>query len=446
MKIIAPILTLTLFAAMTRAEIPQAFQKLWNDPAVAGRIERDIEKHRKGDATVEVVGKDGKPLADMMVEVRQQTHEFLFGCNLFVLDQLDTPELNSKYEKAFAGLFNFATVPFYWRDLEPQEGKPRFAEDSPRIWRRPPPDRLVKWCKANGIMPKGHALMYVKNMFMPDWTAHQDAEAFRRQSAKHMAEIAERYKRDIPIWDVINEEIPRIQHPAGWHTVPDDYHAWCFHEAGRLFPGNTKLLINDGTQEAHDKTGEYEAMIKPLQQQGVHIGGVGIQFHVYNRGAMLNGKLLPPRQLQDVYERLGRLDLPLYITEITVPGTGDDGPALQAAIVANLYRLWFSTPMMAGVTWWNLGDGTAFENENKALGGLLDKDMNPKPAYQALDKLINHEWKTSLKLKTDADGKVSFRGFHGGYSLRLTVGGKTHEFPFELKSNAGMSRATLNLK
>ena len=82
-----------------------------------------------------------------------------------------------------------------------------------------------------------------------------------------------------------------------------------------------------------------------------------------------------------VYEQLGRLGLPLYITEITIPGVGDDG-AEQAAIVANLYRLWFSTPTMAGVTWWNLGDGTAYQKENKALGGLLDNDMNPKPAYE----------------------------------------------------------------
>ncbi|MBM3889125.1 MAG: glycoside hydrolase family 10, partial [Verrucomicrobia bacterium] len=165
-----------LLAVAAQAQIPETFQRLWNDPAVAGRIERDIEKYRKGDTVIEVVGKDGKPLANATVEVRQQTHGFLFGCNLFVLDQLATPELNRKYEAAFTNLFNFATLPFYWRDLEPEPGKPRFAEDSPRIWRRPPPDRLVKWCKANGITPKGHALMYAKNKFMPDWTARDDAE------------------------------------------------------------------------------------------------------------------------------------------------------------------------------------------------------------------------------------------------------------------------------
>ena len=431
-------------AGLVQAAAPESYQKLWRDPALNQRIERNIEQHRKGDAIIEVVGKDGKPVASATVEVQQQTHEFLFGCNLFVLDQLETPELNAKYEGAFTNLFNFATLPFYWRDLEPQPGAFRFAEDSPRIWRRPPPDRLVKWCKTHGITPKGHALMYVLNKHMPDWTARNDAEAFLRQGAKHMAEIAQRYQGDIPIWDAVNEEMPRRKHLSEWHAVPDDYLAWCFQEAGRLFPENTKLLINDGTPYAHNTTSDYAAMIKGLQQRGVRVGGIGIQFHT--GPAMLGGKVFPPGKLCAVYEQLGQLGLPLYITEITISGAGNDGPALQAAVVQNLYRLWFSTPMMAGVTWWNLGDGTAYENENKALGGLLDKEMSPKPAYQALDTLINHEWKTNLKLATDASGKASFRGFHGKYSLRLTVGGKAREFPFELKSEAGTSRATLTLK
>ena len=446
MKIIEPILMLSLIATTAQAETAEVFRKLWNDPTVAGRIKRDIEEYRKGNATIEVVDQDGKPLANAAVEVRQQRHEFLFGCNLFVLDQLATPELNRKYEAAFTNLFNFATLPFYWRQLEPQQGKPRYTEDSPRILRRPPPDRLVKWCKANGITPKGHALMYVNNKFMPDWTARNDAEAFLRQGAKHMAEIAQRYQSDIPIWDAVNEEMPRSKHLSAWHAVPDDYLAWCFQEAGRLFPKNTKLLINDGTPYVHNTTSDYEAMIKGLQQRGVPVGGIGIQFHTGGggigggamRGAMLGGKLFPPGKLCAVYDQLGRLGLPLYITEITISGAGNDGPALQAAVVENLYRRWFSTPRMAGVTWWNLGDGTAYKdetrNENKSLGGLLDEEMNPKPAYQVLDKLINHEWKTSLTLKTDAGGKASFRGFHGTYRYVAGVGGKKVEGTLRVQS------------
>ena len=40
---------------------------------------------------------------------------------------------------------------------------------------------------------------------------------------------------------------------------------------------------------------------------------------------------------------------------------------------------------MAGITWWNLGDGTAVKGENKALGGLIDEKFDPKASYRVLD-------------------------------------------------------------
>lgn len=445
MKIQSLILLLLILAGRTIAQ-DSIFNRLWNDPVVTGRIERNIEKYRKGDAMIEVVGKDGKPLANATVIIRQQTQEFLFGCNLFALGQLKTPELNSRYENSFANLFNCATVPFYWGDLEPQQGQLRFNEGSPRVWRRPPPDQLVKWCKAHHIMPKGHALMYAKNMFMPAWTDRNNPEIFLKQAHQHMAGIAKRYGDTFPIWDVANEEIPRIRHLDQWHKVPDNYLSWCFREADNLFPKNVKLLYNDGTEEVHKNIAEYKSLFTVLMGKGVRVDGMGIQFHGYNRKGMLDGKLYPPEELFNVYDQLSQLKLPLYITEITIPGSGENGSIYQGEIVENLYRLWFSTPNMAGITWWNLGDGTAFEEENKVMGGLLDENMNPKPAFKALDRLINHEWKTNETLNTDGDGNVRFKGFHGKYLIKVSTNGVKKEFTFELKSGEKQNHATFQLK
>ena len=434
-KIAISILFGLLTAISARAEVPESYQKLWNAPEVVSRIENDTEQYRKADAVLRVVNAQDQPIDGAKVRVEQQTHEFLFGCNLFVLGQLDTPELNDKYEKAFAGLFNCATLPFYWGDLEPEQGKPRFAEGSSYIWRRPPPDQLLAWCKAHEITPKGHALLYAKNMFMPDWTARDDPKLFMQQARKHMAELAERYGDEIPVWDVINEEIPRVAHRDQWHTVPDDYSVQCFKEADRLFPKNVKLLINDGTSQTHVTTDQCEANVKELLDRGLRVDGIGIQFHTYGN-PLVSGKAYPPKQMMSVYDRLGKLGPMMYITEITIPGTGENGPALQAEAVANLYRLWFSTPKMTGVTWWNLGDGTAYRNENKALGGLLDEDLDPKPAYEALDKLINHEWKTRTAGTTGADGRFAFRGFKGTYRVVVEHSGKTQEFTVTVTSGA----------
>jgi hypothetical protein len=80
--------------------------------------------------------------------------------------------------------------------------------------------------------------------------------------------------------------------------------------------------------------------------------------------------------------------------------------------IGALYRLWFSAPNMAGITYWNLADGTAYNAENKFMAGLVDKDINPKPSYRVLDGLINHDWKTNPTAKTDAAGKAQYRGFY----------------------------------
>lgn len=113
-----------------------------------------------------------------------------------------------------------------------------------------------------------------------------------------------------------------------------------------------------------------------------------------------------------------------------------------------IYQVWLRTftpegtlkaaakrlPKMAGITWWNLADGTAYGDENKSLGGLLDKDMNPKPAYHALDKLINHEWKTRIEGTTDPKGRFAFRGFKGGYRVTVQTSRGIQQFQTDVGS------------
>ena len=46
--------------------------------------------------------------------------------------------------------------------------------------------------------------------------------------------------------------------------------------------------------------------------------------------------------------------------------------------------------------------------------------MEPKPAFYALNQLLNSEWKTRLELVPDADGNIKFRGFRGKYRISWT--------------------------
>ena len=113
--------------------LSQAYRDRWNADEQA-RIDEDIEKHRKVDATVALGAPAG---ADVAVE--QVSHAFRFGAHAFNFDQLSSHERNERHKALWNGsfadgaLFNSGTVAFYWRPFEPVEGKMRFdpaPEDS----------------------------------------------------------------------------------------------------------------------------------------------------------------------------------------------------------------------------------------------------------------------------------------------------------------------------
>ena len=400
----------------------------WREPALQRRIDEGIERNRKSDVALEVVDAKGAPVSGAAIAVEQTRHAFLFGCNAFVLGQLATPELNARYESAFTNLFNFVTVPFYWEGTEPAQGKLRYTEPARDMWRRPPPERFIPWAAKHHLTLKGHPLLW--HAYNPSWLP-RDPEELRALYRKRFREIADRFATRIPIWDVVNESLVcATNYPL--HSPDRAYVPWAFKEAAPLFPADRTLMINEVTSfnfaPASDR---YLDQIRSLLATGAQVRGIGFQFHFFRRAALdghLKSAQCDPGRLLDVYGKFSALNLPLFITEITIPSAGEGGEALQEQVVRDHYRLWFSAPRMTGITWWNLGDGTAVKGENEAKGGLMDGDLQPKPAYRALDTLINGEWKTRTHLVADASGRAAFRGFNGDYRFTVSAAGATRTF------------------
>lgn len=207
------------------------------------RVKTGIELNRKGNASIALKTADGSPLPkNVTVEVEQTNHEFKFGANIFMLDEFECKEKNAIYREKFAELFNLATVPFYWGDLEPEQGKPRFAKDSPKIYRRPAPDLCVEYCKEKGIEPKCHCLNYEN--FSPEWVKNKTVDEVKGLLEKRFRELAERYADDIPSWEVTNETLQPPAAAASAFFSEDDFVEWSFKMADRYFPNN-HLIIND---------------------------------------------------------------------------------------------------------------------------------------------------------------------------------------------------------
>ena len=156
-----------------------------NADLIAERSKAGIENGRKGFATIALKDESGAPVREATVRLTQKTHDFKYGANIFMLDEFETEEKNAAYREVFKQHFNMATVPFYWDTLEPEEGKPRFAKDSPRVYRRPAPDLCLEYCEENGITPKAHCLHY--DHFEPKWLQKYDEPTQWKKLDKRMA-------------------------------------------------------------------------------------------------------------------------------------------------------------------------------------------------------------------------------------------------------------------
>ena len=399
-------------------------------------VQAGIEAYRKGGAVVKAVDSEGKPIAGAKVIVRQKNHAFRYGANLFMLDELETPEKNEKYKEAFKRIFNMATLPFYWSDLEPEEGKPRYAKDSPKIYRRPAPDLCIEYCKQNGIEPREHALAY--DQFFPEWLYDADIFKIKKKFEQRCAEISARYGADIRTIEVTNETW-WAQGKTAIYNDPD-FVEYSFKTARKYFGAN-ELSINEhsGVWEDNARTDDrYYMQIENALMKGAEIDAIGMQYHMFHRAEdeyERTRRPYDPNHLRAIMDLYGRFNKPIQITEVTIPAYSNkpEDEQLQAEIIRWLYSIWFSQPQVEQIIYWNLVDGYAAfapqgdmtAGENYYYGGLMRFDLTPKPAYDMIDTLFNKEWRTNLDIEANADGETSFRGFYGDYELTVQSGDKS---------------------
>ncbi len=422
---------LILLAAISSGE-----GKILSKTEILEGADARIERYRKGDAVLRLIGPDGKPPPPgASAQIEQIRHRFLFGCNIFQLGTWGDPEKDAGYEKRFADLFNFATLPFYWWGYEKVQGKP----DYPRT------ERIIPWCREHGVTMKGHPLAW--NWVDPSWLPDDSNEVLRLQFAR-IRDCILRFRSDIHYWDVVNEATeydrpgPRDQAPKLTAAIKEmgveNFLRKAFRTARAADP-NAVLLINDyQTSPAYAE----KVISKLVDEDGKPLYDViGIQSHQH-------GGAWTPEQTWEVCERFAVFGVPLHFTETTFlsgkegwelkkkegswPST-PEGEARQAEQAARFYTILFSHPAVEAITWWDFCDGRTWQG---APSGLIRADMSPKPAYDALHDLIRKKWWTRLSAKIGDDGTASFRGFYGRYEVRVETDGGVWSGRFELNPDS----------
>ena len=401
------------------------------------RAKTNIERYRKREHSVRLLDKNGSPVVGAHVKITQTSHDFKYGANIFMLDEFKEQKVNARYRDSFSEYFNLATVPFFWEGTEPEQGKLRYAADSPKLYRRPPSDLCVNYCEEKGIMPKLHCLFYDK--IISDWLPKDNSAEMWRLYEKRFAEIAERYSGRMYEFEVTNELISTYF----WTTCSilaneKNIGLKMWDMARRYFP-NEKLVINDSFPTGNFGY-PYYLMVKDFLSNGASIDKIGSQYHIFSGvdGTPVAESMpkainqFDPDVILCGLERWQEFGKPIEITEVTIPtaGEGEEAEKLQAEMLRALYTIWFATPHMESVVYWNVPDFTAAAepgwDENNCRGGLFNYDMTPKLAALELRRLFNEEWHTEEELVTDEQGFVRFRGFYGDYTA--SVGKESFSF------------------
>jgi endo-1,4-beta-xylanase len=383
--------------------------------------------HRVRETTVTVRSADGTPAADTVVTVEQVRHAFGLGNIGFDFVGLDRSELDRSLLAAqWLDVYNTATLPFYWGNFEPVEGTP----DTDRLM------DTARWLAEHGVRLKGHPLVW--HTLAPSWLRDRPVGEVESAVRARIERDVSTFRGVVDDWDVINEVVimPVFDNEAALEGAvgPNAITRLCrdrgriatvrlaFEQARAANPGAT-LLLND-----FDLSTAYECLIEGLLEAGIGIDAIGLQSHMHQG-------YWGEEKVQAINERFARYGLPLHWTETTLlsgdlmPPEIDDlndyqpaqwpstpeGEERQADEVVRHYRTLAAHPAVDAVTYWGLTDTGMWLG---APGGLVRTDGSPKPAYDALRRLVKEEWWVApTEVRTDADGRLTVRGWSGTYRV-----------------------------
>ncbi|MDG2280264.1 MAG: endo-1,4-beta-xylanase [Flavicella sp.] len=385
----------------------------WRKKALA-----NIESIRKGTFNLRFE-KNGVPLKNKQIEIKQIKHEFSWGATINAADIL-----NDKNQLKYLS-----------RDFN----EVVFANDLKiKSWHREKNRaRTLAAMEAIGetdLKLKGHVLIWPGFQYQnkETRTMENNPEELTKLIRDHVVNITETTKGKVSHWDVVNEAYTNkdFQRITGSEEILYDG----FRILKELQPTvgrftNEYGIISKGGIDFEKQQWYYEYIKRIDKNTGGLVDGIGIQCHI-------GSDLTPPEKVISILNYYGTLKKKISISEFTMEIKDDE---VREKYTADFIIAAFSQPNVSEFLFW----GFHAEGNPKAI--LYHKDWTYSPMGKAYHDLVLDRWQTELKEKTNKEGQLSVNGFYGTYEYRYKEKGKIKKGVFVLKKN-GAKELKIELK
>ncbi|MBP5659802.1 MAG: endo-1,4-beta-xylanase [Lachnospiraceae bacterium] len=408
MTVLGLILLCPAMAACTAKESPAT-----SETAVTAEVAESVESsaEAKPEASVEEPAEETE-VQDEDIALKDAVNNYFtlgVGINGSTLDNLTTydEEYMAMVKKHFNSvtMSNLMKSAYLLRQQESQE-----SPDGMPVLDFTSIDDTLKWCSDNGVKMRGHTLVW--HVQAPEWFfregykddgAYVDKETMLNRMESYIKQVLEHVQTEYPgviyCWDVVNEAVDpdkgdkesfflcRTENNGEenpWYvTIGPDYVEAAFTFARKYADPDVKLFYNDFNTYEMTKRNAIYKLCEDLKSKGL-LDGIGMQGYW--------GVSYPDMNtIMTTIKQYAKLDVEIQITELSV-GV-DEETAEEFEKQAKRYRSIFTNLKLldtqgggncniTNVTFFGLKDH--YVEGDKTNARLFDKDLNPKPAFDAV--------------------------------------------------------------
>ncbi|XP_073120301.1 endo-1,4-beta-xylanase 5-like [Henckelia pumila] len=362
---------------------------------------QSVQKMRKNFIKFHVLDKQGRPISNATVSIKQNGSRFPFGCamNQNILQ-------NAAYQNWFLARFKYSVFEneMKWYSTERSPG----AEDYSVA------DSMLRFAQSHGITVRGHNVFWDNPSRQPWWVGGLPPNNLRAASQRRINSVVGRYRGQLIHWDVMNENL----HYSFFESkLGGSVSAGFYQQANRIDPKATPFLNEYNTiEESRDPVSsppKYLQKISEMRGQGYNGPlGIGLQGHFTDAN-------LP--YLRSSLDTLASAGLPIWVTELDVKS----GPN-QANYLDQILREIHAHAAVRGIILWS-----AWSPGGCYAMCLTDNNFKSLATGDVVDRFIRTlNEADGVRETTDARGVFGTSLFHGEYEAEIShpLGVKTHKF------------------